>query len=197
MPGKSMNKSPKANQSFADLVGKTNRDALKPEIAKQVAEQMRDLGNQLNANMMQVMSSMQVRITGIERILMEKHNLSEEDIREGVAIIEDEAMGLEKLAEVTGVVQVGDTLRAELSVRNPKVEEEWPKPYRQEFPKIGESPHQTTKEFETELMGMKVGETKEIVFDEKTLVRITAERISRPIPKPKVASEPSQENSNG
>lgn len=173
---------PRATASFEQLVGKANQEALKPFIM----QQMNLMGMQLRQASLKELSSIQMRIMALEKFAIEKLGITEDDIANKVAELEDEATGF-ILTEEAAVA--GDLLRATIQVKTEGQEEYGPE-QRMQIEKLAQQPFTVTEGFEAQLVGIKTGETRDVTMDEgKTLVRVTADRISTLINKPEVPQE--------
>lgn len=169
---------PHQNRSFEQLVGKANQEALKPFIM----QQMNFLGMQLRQAQLKELSSIQMRIMALEKFAIEKLNITEDDIANKVAELEDEATGLILSSEGA---KEGDLLRATIQVKTEGQDEFGPE-QRMQIDKLALEPFTVTEDFEKQLVGIAQGETREVKMDEgKTLVNVTADRISTPKPQPK------------
>ena len=173
---------PKANRSFEQLVGKANQEALKPFIM----QQLNFLGMQLRQSMIRDLSSVQMRIMALEKFMIEKLGITEDDLAVKVAELEDEATGF--VASSEGALE-GDLLRATINVKTESQEEFGPE-QRMQIERLAQEPYTVTEDFEKQLVGIKAGETREVKMDEgKTLVQVRADRVSTPKAKPEPVAE--------
>lgn len=182
---------PRATMSFEQLVGKANQEALKPFIM----QQMNFLGMQLRQSFLRELGSIQMRIMALEKFAIEKLDITEDDIANKVAELEDEATGF--VVSDTGAV-AGDLLRATIKVKSEGQDDFGPE-QRMQIDKLAQQPFTVTEDFENQLVGIAQGETREVKMDEgKTLVLVTADRVSTPKPQPKVeaVAEVTEESNN-
>jgi len=190
--GKKRSKStgkPRQTHSFEQLVGKANQEALKPFIM----QQMNFLGMQLRQSTLRELSSIQMRIMALEKFAIEKLNITEDDIANKVAELEDEATGL---VPSTEGAKEGDLVRATINVKAEGQEEFGPE-QRMQIDKLSLEPFTVTEDFEKQLIGIKQGETRELTMDEgKTLVKVKADRLSTPKPQPKPVEAKTEESSD-
>lgn len=99
-----MSKNPRPTLSFADLVGKTNRDALVPVIQQEVEKAKQVLARQQLSYFAPVMT----RLAVLERLAKEKFGLSKEEMTQLSWDEEDIAFGVAKSEEPA---ERGDHLR--------------------------------------------------------------------------------------
>lgn len=182
---------PHQTRSFDQLVGKANQEALKPFIM----QQLNFLGMQLRQQMIQDLSSVQMRIMALEKFAIEKLGITEDDLAVKVAELEDEATG--HILSEEGAI-AGDILRATINVKTESQEEFGPD-QRMQIDRLAQEPFTVTEDFEKQLVGIKVGETREVQMDEgKTLVKVKADRVSTLKNKPEpVAEAPAEEQVQG
>jgi hypothetical protein len=189
------------SKSFEQLVGQANREALKPYIDEVMQDASQQILQRLAQAQMQMAAPIQVRLTVLEKIVMEKLGETKESLAERVLQVEDEATGHVKVEDGA---QVGDQLR---TIGWVKVEEQenYNAPMELTIHSLGKSPRpevpfQTYKELEEGLVGIKAGETREIVVNLSTgdttkayTFKIAVSRVSRPVaqtpsPAPEVAN---------
>lgn len=174
-------------QSFQQLVGQANRDALKPYVEQLVVAHVSNLGNQIAARMFTQLGNIQTRIIALERVLQQKLGLTNEELANLVLDIEDEATGYSK---VDRAAQAGDFLRIELATKT-STETEFSRNVKREVASLGSDSDKNpdTKTMNDALVGMKAGETKEIMVG-AVAVRLTVNRVSEA---PKAPEAPAQE----
>ena len=83
---------PHQTRSFEQLVGKANQEALKPFIM----QQLNFLGMQLRQSQIRDLASIQMRIMALEKFMIEKLGITEDDLAVKVAELEDEATGFKR-----------------------------------------------------------------------------------------------------
>lgn len=169
---------PHQTRSFEQLVGKANQEALKPFIM----QQLNYLGMQLRQSQIRDLASIQMRIMALEKFMIEKLGITEDDLAVKVAELEDEATGLIQVTDRGA--EAGDTLRATINVKT-ESQEDFGTDQRMQIDRLAQEPYTVTKDFEEQLLGLKDGETREVQMDEgKTLVKVKADRLSTPKVKP-------------
>lgn len=166
-----------ATQSFEQLVGAANREALKPYIEQVVLHHVNNLSRQLGAQTFTHIGNVQTRIMALEKVIQSKFGLSEADIQNLVMDVEDEATGHKMVARPA---QKGDCLRVTVSTKN-KDEAEFTRTVRKEVLSLGAETPTFTKVVDDALEGMSAGESKEIALGEgAVLVRVVIDRVSEP-----------------
>lgn len=161
---------PHQNLSFEQLVAKANQERLKPYIH----ELFMSLGNDLSQRVFRQLANIQTRVMALEEILIEKFNVSEVEIQQKVAQIEDEATGY---SAVTRPAQAGDLLRVSIETKA-KGTEEFTAPVKRQITKLLNKPFSLTETIETALVGVSAGESKEVTLEGDFLVRVTVDRVS-------------------
>ena len=176
---------PRPTKTFTDLVGKSNQEQLKPYINQQVQA----MGAQLAAQQRDTLEMILTRLTVMEKFVMEKLNITEDQIANRTADVQDELYGLTKVEDE---VKVGDRVRCSISVQVAGADE-FGAPAKQMIDNVG-SGSTYGKEVEDEIIGIKLGESKEFSFGEakENKANITIDRISR-----KVVKEENNVNKNG
>lgn len=165
------------SQSFEQLVGAANRNALKPFIIETAVELVNDLGNQLAQRLFGQLGNIQTRIMALEKVLQQKFGLSEADIQNIVMDVEDEATGHTK---VDRPAQAGDLLRVSAATKA-KDQTEYNPSVRKEVNSLGAAKPTLTKVVDEALVGMSSGETKEVTIGDGAMtVRVTVDRVSAP-----------------
>lgn len=203
-----MAKDPRPTDSFANLVGKANRDALKPFIQQEVAQARGELARQQLSYFAPVVT----RLTVLERILQEKFGYTREQLTEISWDVEDTALGLVKTDEPAAE---GDHVRLTANFKvngRDKVEEsivdhlDQPHPITQQKKLLGDS--------EKLLIGAKTGDTVSMpspvpgITDFTILVQRVSKHVDQEVPPTEVApveatapeaapEAPPQDGSNG
>jgi len=191
-----------ASQSFGQMVSKAALTQMLPQIEQMV----NNLGRRLAAQQARTYEMLFSRIVVLEKIMMEKYGITEENLAERFADVEDERDGLVKADEVTE----GDLVRLEISTKV-NTQKDFQGTTKLKVPNIGKG-EQLGEELEKAALGMKVGETKEVKFGEKQelTAKLFVQRISRPVQAeeetptettteaaaPVATAEPVQENAN-
>lgn len=175
-----------ASQSFGQMVSKAALTQLLPSIEGMV----NNLGSRLAMQQARTYELVFSRILVIEKILMEKHGITETDLANKFADVEDERAKLTK----ADVVQVGDTVRLEVKTKNTG-DKEYQGSTRLKAQNFGTGIN-LGEELEKAALGMKVDEVREVAFGEKgeSTASIQVNRISRPAPKAPTVLE--TENAN-
>lgn len=164
-----------ATQSFQQMVGKANQEALKPYIHEVSQHYAENLANQIAQKMFAHLDNMQTRITAMEKVLQSKFGLTSADLREVVMDVEDEATGF---VRVSRAAQRGDYLRITMSTKT-TAETEFKREARREISNLGENDEQgpETKALNDALVGMVAGEQKDLEVGGVT-VRLVLDRVS-------------------
>lgn len=171
-------KQPKANKSFLDLVSQANQNKLKPFIQQQVMGMYQNVMSNVNTTLEMAF----YRIEALEGIVIEKLGITEEQLTDKVVELQNKADGL--VAANDRAVKEDDTIRFEVSTKT-KNQEEFSEPSRQILTNIGKEPFTYGEELEKPIIGMRVGETKEIMIgkDAALTTRITINHIAfKPAP---------------
>lgn len=186
-----------ATQSFAELVGEANRNALKPYIH----EVFGHLADSLSQRMFKQMANIQTRIMALETILTAKLNLTQEQLENAVMDVEDTATGYQT---VNRPATPGDLLRISLRTR-PKGQADWSDTQRRQVTNLmnfgkpeGGPLSLGSVQVEGALIGMSKGDSKLVVLEEEFQVELSIDRVSEKIAKPEVvpialAPSPTQE----
>lgn len=178
-----------AQNSFAQLVGKANQEALKPYILQVIGE----VGNDISRRVMSKMAILQNRIEALETILKERLDLTQVELDNSLFDLEDRVTGYIK---VDRPAQEGDLLR--LTMRTRKVDsEEFGKPQKREFSNLGKPPYALGVEFvEKALIGAEIGKPVVVPFDKELQeatktqeLEFTIDRVSELIAKPEPKKE--------
>lgn len=150
-----MGKKQHATQSFTQLVGKANQEALKPFII----EVMQSLGQQLARQQLAATGEVITSIAALKRVLISKGIMTEADFVEARFQEEDAAWGL---TESTEAAQAGDFVRITFKAKSDKDEAFGPED-RLNIKRLVED-NTLQPEVAEGIVGMKKGETKEIAF---------------------------------
>jgi len=161
---------PHQSLSFEQLVAKANQERLKPYIH----ELFMSLGNDLSQRVFRQLANIQTRVMALEEILIGKFNVTEVEIQQKVAEIEDEATGYKS---VTRPAEAGDLLRVSIETKA-KGTEEFTAPVKRQITKLLNQPFSLTETIEKALVGVSAGETKEVTLEGDFLVRVTVDRVS-------------------
>jgi hypothetical protein len=168
---------PRLQESLGNLVSKAALTKLLPDIENVVRAHVKNLGGHLAVQQASTLETLFARTIVLEKIIMEKHGLTLEDLTKKVADVEDEKEGLVQVEEV----QVGDVARVEIRTRT-KEQTEFQGSSRMKISQTGTG--QTIgEELEKGLLGMKTGETKEVEFgqDKAMIAQLRLDRVSRPV----------------
>lgn len=162
-----------ASQSFGQMVSKAALTQMLPQIESMV----NNLGRRLAAQQARTYEMLFSRIVVLEKIMMEKYGITEENLADRFADVEDERDSLVK----ADTVEQGDLVRLEISTKV-NDQKDFQGTTKLKVPNIGKG-DQLGTELETAALGMKVGETKEVKFGEKQelTAKLFVQRISRPI----------------
>lgn len=171
-----MSKTPHANNSFASLVAQTSnkqiKEDVKPYIDSLVIEKVAQVAGIVENNMKKFISKTLMKATAIEELLLEKNAITVEDITNKVMDLEDlswSATKTDAAAELTNVVR--------LVARTKKEGQEYGLPYNIIVPSVGIGASEIGKETESELIGLKAGDKKEVVVGPVTF-EFTVTRVS-------------------
>lgn len=177
-------------KSLGQLVSKAAIAQLGPQIEEVVKYYVKHLGEQLSNEQASTLQTLFARVVTIERILMEKHGYTAEDLAEKVSTLEDEKEGALK---VSGPAELNDIVRLEIKTKMTE-QKEFQGSSRLKVTSTGTG--QTLgEELENALLGMSQGEVKEIVFGKDGLMtaQLTVNRVSRLVNAPKVSEAPQGE----
>ncbi len=175
-------------QSFGQMVSKAALTQLLPNIEQMVS----NLGSRLATQQARTYELVFSRILVLEKIVMEKFKITEVDLANKFADVEDERSKLIKVEEITS----GDTVRLEIKTK-PTTDLEYHGETRLKIQNIGTGANLGT-ELETATLGMKTGETKEVVFGQngENVASIFINRVSRPLNPPKKVEIATKETLN-
>jgi len=144
-----------ATNSFAQLVGKANQEALKPFII----EVMQSLGQQLARQQLAATGEVITSIAALKRVLINKGIMTEQDFIEARFQEEDAAWGLTESSEAAAK---GDFVRITFKAKADKDENYGPEDRLNVKRLVDDQTLQP--EVADGIVGMKKGETKEISF---------------------------------
>ncbi len=166
-------------QSFQQMVGDTTLSKVKGYIDMQ----LQGMGQALIQRQAQAQQQTFIRIIALEEILMEKFDITKDQLAARVADIQDRSEGFKV---VESGVKVGDRVRLEIKIKTAE-QKDFQEPSRFMVDNAG-SGDTLGKELEDAAVGMVAGETKEVKFGkDKTLTALlSVNKISRK-PKPKTA----------
>lgn len=187
MPKKKKSK-PRPTKSFEQLVA----DATLSKFSGYINFNVSQTGQAIAQKIGSTLADLKTRILVIEDILLEAiPTLTKDDIRRRVSEVEDKAAGL--VAAEDGVVAKGDRVRVEIKTKTSD-QAEFQGASRMQIENAG-SGNTLGSELEDAMIGMTVGETKEIKFGEEGAMTasISMERISRKPTEPKSEEQPAQE----
>jgi hypothetical protein len=170
-----------ATGSFAQMVSKAQVEQLKPYVEQIADQKMAELANKIFSTVYQVVmqnqAQTQIRQLAFEKLLKEHtHWFKDEVLGLAVADVEDTAMGYESLS---GPAQDGDKVRVEvLAVTEGATLEKIL------INSLGSKNQmdlvQTFNHLEAALVGMSVGESKDLdAVDDVPGLKVTVKRISR------------------
>lgn len=180
-------------QSVGNLVSKAALAQMGPQIEAVVRSYVQQLGNQLAVQQASTLETLFARVVVLESIVMEKLGYTTEDLTNKVADIEDEKENLMKVDQV----ELGDVVRLEIRTKT-KDQTEYQGSSRLKVAQIGTGQTVGT-ELETAVIGMKAGETKEVLFgkDQAMSAEIKLDRVSRTIKTETVQGEQSGDQTPG
>lgn len=159
-----------ANNSFEQLVAK----AVNTRLEKYIHELFQHFGNEISQRVFRQLANIQTRVMALEEILTEKFNVTEVEIQQKVAEIEDEATGYKA---VTRPAEAGDLLRVSIETKA-KGTEEFTAPVKRQITKLLNQPYSLTETIEKALVGVSAGESREVTLEGDFLVRVTVDRVS-------------------
>lgn len=161
-----------AQDSFKKLVAEAAKNAVKPYLDKQIQA----LGFQLQQQQQESLRALYTRLVTVEGILMEKFDIDEAGLANLVADTEDKAAGLRSV----DVIEEGDLVRLEVATKAAD-QEEFQGNSRLVVEAVGLAPLTLGPEIEPQLVGLKVGEVKEVAFgaDNSMVAKLTINRVSR------------------
>lgn len=167
-------------QSMGQMVSRAALAQLAQPINQMVQQAVGQLGQRLALKQAENVSVMFTRIVAIEKLLIENKIVTQEDLQNKVADIEDERDGATKADDL----QKGDIARIDVRTKDVKAEAYEDGVTKLKVQNVGTGNTMGT-EVEDGIIGMKVGETRTVTFaDNKLNAEITLCRVSRPIPPP-------------
>lgn len=173
--------------SFEQVVAQASLNRLKPYVSQMVSQESQNIRGAMG----QTLRTMFSRLVVMERILMEKFGYSQDDLASLVSNVEDEHEGL---VEVSDEVKLNDVVRFEIKTKAvDAVEYQGSSKLRTTKTGTGEN---LGKEIESNILGMKKGETKEFQINPKKPVDVcvTINKVSRRIEKEQPKPEKTDEN---
>lgn len=176
---------PHATRSFEQMVA----DATSTRLKEYIQDQIRGLAQGLMARQQQGFANSALRTVAIEELLMDKLGVTKDDLANKVAVVQDRSEGFDP---VDGAVELGDRTRLEIRTKTSE-QTEYAGTSRLLVDNTG-SGNTLGKELEAAVLGMKVGETREVLFgkDNSLQASITVQKVSRqPKPEPTETKEES------
>ena len=142
-----------------------------------IHQQLQLLGRQLQEDQKQTLRTLFTRVATLESIIQKEFKITDTQLAELVADMEDSGSGLTK---VTEGADTGDTLRITLSTKL-KEQEEFQGESRLLIDDLGNEPLTIGPELEPALIGLKAGESKEVEFGDegKLVAKLEVNRVSR------------------
>lgn len=164
----------KPQKSFQQLVA----EAANAKLLTTVQQEIYQLGGQIAQNQSRELSGIVTRLAAIEQVLIEKLGITEEQLTEKVATIEDQALGYERVEEVSS----GDLVRLTVSTKKADAEE-YTGESKLQVNNCGNSPFTLPQKLEEALITLKTGQTIEVPFgkDDSMKAKLTVDRVSRKI----------------
>lgn len=167
-------------QSLGQMVSRAALAQFEKPIEELVKSAVNQLGQKLAIKQTENTALMFTRIVAIEKMLIEKNIVTQEDLQNKVADVEDERDGATKADDL----QSGDTARISVRTKDVSAENYETGSTKLKVLNVGSGNTMGT-EVETAILGMKVGELKVVTFASNKLnAEITLSRVSRPIPPP-------------
>lgn len=163
-------------QSMGQMVSKAALTQMLPEIENIARHYIKQLGSQLAVQQASTLETLFARVVVLESIVMEKLGYTTDDLTKKVADIEDSKEGL---VGVDTPVELNDVVRLEIKTKT-EDQTEYQGSSRLKLSQTGTG--QTIgAELEEALLGMKAGETKEVLFgaDKKMTAQLKVDRVSR------------------
>jgi len=159
---------PKKRASFEELVSNTSLEKMQPYIKQEVI----NLGQMLVQNLSSQIEGVYTRLMTIEDIICKEFNMTEDQLAAKVAETEDAASGMVSKE----IVAQGDRVRIELGTRTTE-EAEVQKLSRMRVEQVG-SGKTLGNEIENALIGLKVGDFKEVAVNDNLVCKVVVNRIS-------------------
>jgi hypothetical protein len=171
-------------RSFEQLVA----DATLNKLSGYINQEMQEMGRALVQRQAQSLQNVMTRLIALEEILMEKiEGLTKDVIVDRVAMVQDRSEGF--AAANDSAVEVGDRVRLEIKTKTAD-QTEYQGTSRLLVDNAG-SGKTLGQELENALLGMKVGEVREVIFGKEgsLTASLTINKVSRPIKeKPSVSA---------
>lgn len=167
---KNLNK-PKPAQSFEQMVSDASLAKMKPFIQQEVVRVSQLMIQEQMGNFQSIFE----RLTALEKLVMEKTGVSDEEYVSRVTDVQDQFQGVKRLDRAA---QAGDILRVEVSTKA-KDQEDYQGTSRMMIASLG-SGTSIGKELEEQLIGLKAGEEKVLEFgkDKLLVAKIVINRVS-------------------
>ena len=169
-----------ASESFAQLVGKAQSGALKPQVQQVVQEVLSPILQNIQRILQQDKEMLQIRQLATERLLQQFiPGFTSEALIEAIADVQDAGVGVVK---VTDAIQQGDTVRFEVETFK---DDKWLEPAKMAIQQVDiatNGNYQTVESLEKQLIGLTTGESREldVIQGTETLkCRVNIKRISR------------------
>jgi hypothetical protein len=167
-------------ESMGQMVSRAALSQLMKPISQMIQIQVNQLGQKLAFKQAENTAMMFTRIVATEKLLIEKGIVTQDELQNKVADIEDERDNATK----ADVLEKGDIARIEVRTKDVKAKDFEDGTTKFKVMNFGSGSTLGT-EVETAALGMKVGELRIVTFADNTLnAEITLARVSRPIPPP-------------
>lgn len=165
-----------AAQSFGNMVNKAAVAQLLPQINQIINGNMQQLAQRLVIQQVNTFNMLTLRIVALEKLLIEKTLLTQDDLIAKVTDLEDEQEGLTVVEDL----QAGDTARIGVRVKQPNETDFSKNNSKLKVSNVGTG-NTLGKEIEDKILGMKLGEVRQVeASKEGAVVEITLNRSSRP-----------------
>lgn len=163
----------KPNDSFQNVVNKAVRSNMQQFVLEQIQRVGQGLARELNGSLEDIYA----RLTTLEEVVLKQVGMTADEFAGLVANTEDQAAGLE-LVE-TGNVEKDDVVRLEVETKT-EDQKEYQGSSKLKLTNTGSGATLGT-ELEEAILGMSLGETKEVPFgkDKKMTAKIKVVRVSR------------------
>lgn len=160
--------------SFGNMVSRAALTQLLPHIEGMVNE----LGSQLQQQQQSTFQLLYTRLVAVEQILIEKGVATQEDMMNRIADLEDKREGL----TTVDTVAAGDTVRIAIRTKT-EDQPEFQGSSKLKVMNVGTG-NTIGKEVESEIVGMKAGDLKEVKFgqNKEIVAEIKVDRVGRPLP---------------
>lgn len=162
-----------ATQSFAQLTNNTNREALKPYVNQVVQQYFGMQQQQLN----QTLNELYLRQLMVEKVIMEKLEISEAELNDRMASLQDQTNGLVRV-EKDAIVEEGDRVRFSISTKA-KDQDEFADTTKNMIDNAGREPYSFGETVDKAFLGMKLEESKTIEIGKDMIAKVVVQMISR------------------